>query len=470
MPTLLSQSLTSLAAALRRGEVTSLELIEAAFARHEDVGGALNAYKSWNADEARLQARAADAAFASGADLGPLQGLPVSVKDLYGVKGWPTYAGTPRRLPERWEQEGPVVSALRRQLAVAVGKTHTVELAFGGLGVNPHWGTPRNPWDARAHRVPGGSSSGAGVSLSEGSALVALGSDTAGSVRIPASMTGNVGLKTSFGRWSTEHIVPLSRTLDTAGLLARSVADAAYAFAALDPSWGVWPALETAISDFELTELRIGVAGTPLWNDCSPGIAEAVRSALDTLAQKGARLKDAPLPEAEGAIELLHIGSVVSAECDAFLEKELPEWRDLIDPIIKMRIADGGAISARELLLRYRKLDELSDSVVERFRDFDVIACPTVAVTPPTVEEVSDLGAYRRANMASLRNTSIVNYLSLCAITIPVGLDKMGMPVGLQLIACHGEEERLLAIGLAIERVLGTPRERLGAPPLAPWR
>ncbi|HEY6335204.1 MAG TPA: amidase family protein, partial [Alphaproteobacteria bacterium] len=174
MPTFLSQSLPSIAAALRRGEVSSLELVEAAIVRHKDVGGPLNAYKSWNTDEARLQARAADAAFASGADLGPLQGLPVSVKDLYGVKGWPTYAGTPRRLPERWEQEGPVVSALRRQLAVAVGKTHTVELAFGGLGVNPHWGTPLNPWDARTHRVPGGSSSGAGVSLLEGSALVAL--------------------------------------------------------------------------------------------------------------------------------------------------------------------------------------------------------------------------------------------------------------------------------------------------------
>ena len=468
MSTMLSKPLTSIAAALRGGEISSLELVEAAIARHEDLGGHLNAYKAWNADEARVQARAADAAFMSGVDLGPLQGMPISVKDLYGLKGWPTYAGTPKRLPKRWEQEGPVISALRRQLGVAIGKTHTVELAFGGLGVNPHWGTPRNPWDAKAHRVPGGSSSGAGVSLWEGSALAALGTDTAGSVRVPASMTGNVGLKTSFGRWSTQHITPLSSTLDTAGVLARSVADLTFAFSALDPAWDTWAALDKAISGFDLSDLRIGMAGPPLWDDCSPGIVEAARAALDALGKKGARIKDTPIPEAKTAIELLHVGSIASAECDAFLEAELPEWRDLIDPIIKIRIADGGAITARELLLRYRKLEELSDTVVERFRDLDVIACPTVAITPPTVEEVSDLNTYRKSNMASLRNTCIVNYLSLCAITIPVGLDKSGMPVGLQLIACHGEEERLLAIGLAMERAFGTPIERFGVPPLTP--
>ena len=462
------RTLSAVAAALARGEITSLELVESALARHEDFGDRLGAYKSWSPDEARLQARAADAAFASGAATGPLQGIPVSVKDLYGVKGWPTFAGTARQLPPKWESEGPLVSTLRRQLGVVMGKSHTVEFAFGGLGVNPHWGTPRNPWDAKAHRVPGGSSAGAGVSLWEGSAMVALGSDTAGSVRVPASMTGTVGLKTSVGRWSTDGIVPLSPTLDTAGVLAKSVADVAYAFAALDPAWGRWETLEARIGALELCDVRIGIADAPLWDDCSPGIAETVRAALDELRQRGARLKDVALPEAAQAIELVRAGSVVSAELDAFIEAELPEWRGQLDPIIKMRIADGGAISARELLLRRRKMVAISRSAALRFANCDVIVAPTVPVTPPSVDEVAELKSYRRTNMAALRNTCVANLLTFCALTMPAGLDKAGMPVGLMLMAPFGGEERLLAIALAAERALGTPRERLGAPPMAP--
>jgi aspartyl-tRNA(Asn)/glutamyl-tRNA(Gln) amidotransferase subunit A len=468
MSTMLSRPLTSIAAALRGGEITSLELVEAAIQRHDDVGGPLDAYKTWNPDEARMQARAADAALAVGVSLGPLQGLPISVKDLYGVKGWPTFAGTPKRLPPQWEREGPVVAALRRQLGVVMGKGHTVELAFGGLGVNPHWGTPRNPWDAKAHRIPGGSSSGAGVSLWEGSALLALGSDTGGSVRIPASLTGTVGLKTSFGRWSTEGIVPLSHSLDTAGVLARSVADVAYGFAAFDPAWGRWEPLDKRIAGLELGGVRIGLAGEPLWADCSPGVVEAVKGALDELAGKGAHLKTLVMPEIEEAIAFLRAGNVTSAEVDTFLEAELPEWRDLIDPIVKIRIADGAAIGARELLMRYRKLKALAQSVVPHFEACDVIALPTVATTPPTLDSISDIDSYRRANMATLRNTCFANYTALCALTMPAGLDKAGMPVGLMLMAPHGQEEALLAIGLAAERVLGTPRERLGTPPLTP--
>jgi aspartyl-tRNA(Asn)/glutamyl-tRNA(Gln) amidotransferase subunit A len=468
MSDLLFESLKIIAAALRSGRATSGELVESAIACHETLGGELNAYKTWNAEAARLQARAADIARGSGALLGPLQGIPVSVKDLYGVSGWPTFAGTPRRLPAKWEAEGPLVARLRRQLAVVMGKAHTVELAFGGLGVNPHWGTPRNPWDATAHRVPGGSSSGAGVSLCEGSALLALGTDTAGSVRIPASMTGTVGLMISYGRWSTEGIVPLSPSLDVAGVLARSVADAAYAFASLDPEWGEPEALEARIGGVDLQDVRIGVVGAPLWDECSPGIGEAVRAALDALGKAGARLRDVAFPEARDAIDLLHQGYVAAAECDAFLEAELPEWRKELDPIITMRIAQGGAITARELLLRYRRLKAMARAALGRFDGLDVIAAPTVPVTPPTVEEVSRIDAYRRVLMLALRNTCVANFMGLCALTIPVGLDKSGMPVGLQFYARPRDEERLLSVGLASERVLGTPRERLGAAPLTP--
>jgi Asp-tRNA(Asn)/Glu-tRNA(Gln) amidotransferase A subunit family amidase len=243
------------------------------------------------------------------------------------------------------------VATLRRQFGVVMGKTHMVEFAFGGTGQNSHWGAPHNPWDAAAHRSPGGSSSGAGISLLESSALLAFGSDTAGSVRIPACMTGNVGLKVTLGRWSTEGVVPLSTTFDTPGLLARSVSDVAYGFMALDP---------------------------------------AGRDPVGFMARSAAPRLDA----------------------------------------------------------------------------VDVIASPTLCLTPPLMSEVADADSHLRINRRIVRNTVAVNYLGLCAITIPVGFDRAGMPIGLQLTAPAGAEERLLAIALAAERVLGTAADRLGTPPL----
>src|SRR5437763_9688687 len=282
---LLSGSLIEVARDLREKRVTARELIEAAIARHERFGERLHAYSFWAPDQARAVAAAADAAFSAGVSTGPMQGLPVSIKDLFAAAGYPCFAGSRRRLPaDPWERDGPLVATLRCQLGVITGKTHMVEFAFGGTGGNSHHGPPYNPWDAAAQRSVGGSSSGAGVSLLEGSALLAVGSDTAGSVRIPACMTGNAGLKVTIGRWSTEGVVPLSFTFDTPGLLARSVSDLAYGFAALDPA---------AIDPFsfvapavarDLTGVRIGVGDPFLWRDCDPGIAEAVKQAVDALA------------------------------------------------------------------------------------------------------------------------------------------------------------------------------------------
>ncbi|RMF71559.1 MAG: amidase, partial [Acidobacteria bacterium] len=189
----------------------------------------LRAFVGEDPPRALREAAAADALLARGEDPGPAAGVPWSAKDLYGVPGYRTHAGCPRPLPERFEQPGPLVERLLAHGAPCVGKTHTVQFAFGGLGTNPHWPTPVNPWDAEVERVPGGSSSGAGVSVVTGAARIALGTDTAGSVRIPAAWTGCVGLKTTAGRWPTAGIVPLSPTLDTAGVLARDVADVAFA-------------------------------------------------------------------------------------------------------------------------------------------------------------------------------------------------------------------------------------------------
>ena len=457
-----NRSLSELAARLRDGSLRSAALVESAVGRHEARGEELAAYTTWDGERAVATARAADEAFARGEDLGPLQGLPVSVKDLYGVPGLPTFAGTSRRLPEKWEAAGPLVQRLLDQLAPITGKTHTVELAFGGLGVNEFHGTPRNPWDREHHRVPGGSSAGAGVSLWEGSALFALGTDTAGSVRIPASMTGTVGLKTTPGRWPTAGIVPLSPTLDTAGVLTRTVADAAWVFAALDPSGGALPeAAET------LRGLRIGRPRQVLWNDCSPGVAEAVSDALGELEAAGAVLFDVDLPEADEAVELLRMGSVAAMELDEFLEAELPGWRERLQPIVGRRLERAGELPAREYLSRRRRLRALFARMAERFEDFDLLAGPTVPVTPPRVDELAEPEAYAAANGASLRSTCVASMTGACALSLPAGLDAAGLPAGLQLIAPGGGEEGLLAASLAAERRLGTALERLGGPPLA---
>lgn len=466
MPRHLALSLADLAAALRAGAVTSTQLVEEAIDNHARLGEKLHAYKAWDPERARAQARAADALIGVGVDLGPLHGLPLSVKDLYGVTGYPTFAGTPRPLPVKWQREGPVVQALRAGMAVIMGKTHTVEFAFGGIGTNPHWGAPRNPWDATHHRAPGGSSSGAGVSLREGSAVVAFGSDTAGSVRIPASYTGTVGLKTSIGRWSTDGIVPLSPTLDTPGLLTRTVTDAAIAFAAVDPLVDEpAEAMLARLGAQPIAGLRIGICEW-FFEDCAPGIAEGVRRALGELEAKGARSITVDLPEVEEANGLFRRGGLAAAEFATFINTEMKSYRATLDPNVLKRFEAIERTSAVDYLTRLWRLKELAAGIQGHFNDVDILLTPTVPITPPRIADVADGDAYMTANMLSLRNTAPANLLGLCALSMPVGLDGAGMPVGLQLMASHGADEQLLAVALACERVLGTAKERLGTPPL----
>jgi len=463
----LSRPLIDIARELRDRRASARELVEAAIARHERFGERLHAYSFWAPEQARAVADAADAAFAAGVSAGPLQGLPVSLKDLFAAAGYPCFAGSSRRLPaDPWEQDGPLVATLRRQLGVIMGKTHMVEFAFGGTGRNSHHGAPYNPWDAVAHRSVGGSSSGAGVSLLEGSAVLAFGSDTAGSVRIPACMTGNAGLKVTIGRWSTDGVVPLSFTFDTPGLLARSVCDLAYGFAALDAAGIDPPALIAQAGTRDLAGIRIGVGDPFLWHDCDRGIAETVQDAVDTLVRAGAIARDFALPEAEAAYGVFLKGGLSAIELCSFLDRELPEWLDQLDPVIAPAVRNAESLSAREYLARVARLADLAQAASPRLDTVDVIASPTLCLTPPLMSEVADADSHLRVNRRIVRNTAWVNYLGLCAITMPVGRDRAGMPVGLQLTAPGRAEEKLLTIALAAERVLGVGADRLGTPPL----
>jgi aspartyl-tRNA(Asn)/glutamyl-tRNA(Gln) amidotransferase subunit A len=461
-----TSSIESLAAAMRNGDITAIELAEWSIGNREKRGEMLHAYKTWEPERFRAEAAAADGVLAAGIDLGPLQGIPVSVKDLYGVSGYPTFAGCSRELPEKWQTEGPVVRALRHQLATVSGKTHTVQFAFGALGTNAHWGTPRNPWDGENHRVPGGSSAGAGVSLWEGSALLALGSDTAGSVRMPASFTGTVGLKTSKGRWSTDGIVPLSTTLDTAGPLTRTVADAVLAFAVIDPeTTEPATAFSRRLGTASPADFHIGVCDW-YFDDCDPGVAEGVKAALDELAAAGARISSVVCPENEDSVALFKRGGLAAPEFASFINNEMAAFRDDLDPNVAARFEVMEAVEAREYMARCSQRLDLARRMRDSMAGFDAIVGPTIAITPPIVGDVADPKDYHRANMGAARNTSTVNMLDLCAITMPVALDAMGMPVGLHIICPLGADETALAIALAFEKVLGTARQRLGVPPL----
>ena len=459
-------SLGDLIAALRENTLSAGDLADWAIGNHDARGEAFHAYKTWDEVQLRSHAAAADAAFAAGVDLGALQGIPVSIKDLVGVSGYPTFAGCPRELPEIWQTEGPVARAIRHQLGVVSGKTHTVQFAFGGLGVNPHWGPPRNPWDADDHRSPGGSSSGSGVSLHEGSALLAIGTDTAGSVRMPATMTGNAGFRPTPGRWSTDGIVPLVKSLDTAGPLAKSVDDLVIGFGAIDPLVREDArAFRNRLAQAELCDFRVGICEW-YFEDCDPGIADSVMAALDELSKAGLRTEVVKMPHFDDVTDLFNAGGLHVGEFSAFINDEMRDFKADLDPAVAIRMAKAESDTAVEHLNRVKAVARLAKVVDDAYGGLHAIVGPTIPLTPPRMTDIDNPETHFVANMKMVRNTNTASLLKLCAMTVPVGLDAAGMPVGMHIVSRENHDETALALALACERVLGTARDRLGVPPM----
>lgn len=448
---------------LRERKLLATTLVDECEAKYHRYEPKFNAYKTWNGSGARAHAEAADLLFNNGLDLGPLMGLPVSIKDLYGVPGMPVFAGSDTELPVAYRQAGPVVKEVLRQFGSVVGKTHTVEFAFGGLGVNAHWGTPLNPWARDGARVPGGSSSGAGVSLVQGTALLALGTDTAGSVRIPASLTGQVGLKTTHGRWPIGGIVPLSASLDTPGLLCRTVEDLVYSFSAIDPGLSTHCSAVTKVE--QLSGLRIGVPDNFFWDSADPSIVACVEGAISNLARAGANVTRLTVPHCEQVYEIFCKGGLAAPELAAYMQMNFPEKIPRLDPVVRARVEGADQVSSVEYLRRKAMLKQCGEQAVSLFANVDVLITPTVAISPPLISEIGNAADYGKTNLLALRNTSIGNLFGWCALSMPVGLDGNRMPVGMQLIAPPMQESRLLGIAAIIEKHLGNQFQLLGSAP-----
>lgn len=387
--------------------------------------------------------------------LGPLDGVPISWKDLYDSAGTVTTGGSglfKDRVPSR---DATVLARAGRAGLICLGKTNMTELAFSGLGINPTFGTPPNPFDATVDRVPGGSSSGAAVSVASGLAPAAIGSDTGGSVRIPAAWNGLVGLKTSVGLIPTTGVMPLSTTLDTVGPLTRDVADANALLAVL----AARPPADLAGAS--LAGTRLVVPEDYMLDRVSGPVMAAFEAAVEALERAGARIARARVPEFAAGHELMaRHGALVAIECEAVWRESIARDPAAVFHMVRTRIEPGAKASARDLYRLYRGLAELTATFAQRLAGCDAMIAPTVPDDPPAIQPLlDDDDAYVRANAMSLHNTAPGNWLGAMALTLPCG--GRSLPVGLMLMQRAGREGQLLRLGAAVERALSTlPKPR----------
>ena len=403
------------------------------------------------AERARQEAKASAARYAKGHPLGPLDGVPVAWKDLVDVKGAPTTCASELfRNRDVAEDDAPIVKNCAAAGMVVLGKVNLTEFCYSGLGINPAFGTPANACDDTVERVPGGSSSGAAVAVASGLAACGVGTDTGGSVRIPAAWNGLVGLKTTFGLLPGEGLLNLSPKLDTAGPLAKSVADAGAMLAVM----AARPAAELAGTS--LVGVRLGVPSATLWDDLGPGIEDAVHRALDQCARAGARLVPLEMPEhAELRAMLSEIGTPLASDAWGEWGEHVSAAPELVYEPVLRRLEAGKALAPADMERVRARARELAESLCDKMARVDTVAYPTVCAAPPPIAELIAGGApYDDANNRASHNTRFANFFGLCALTLPCGRDDLGLPVGLQLSAPPFAEDRLLRVAKAVEDCL----------------
>jgi aspartyl-tRNA(Asn)/glutamyl-tRNA(Gln) amidotransferase subunit A len=420
--------------------------LEHALARINDQSGeGARAYLTVYAEAAREAADAADRRARDGTTLGPLDGVIVSIKDLFDLAGEPTRAGsTVLADAPPATTDAPVVRRLREAGAVLVGKTNMSEFAFTGVGANPHYGTPGNPAD-RA-RVPGGSSSGAAVAVADGMCEISIGTDTGGSTRIPAALCGVVGYKPTKQRVSCEGAFPLSRTLDSIGPIAPTVEDCAKADAILagERPWTLEPV--------PLHGLRFGIPQGLPFGELDDTVAAQFNAAIVRLARAGVHLSDAEFSLFDEMARVQSAATIATVEAWHIHRERIAAHGADYDQIVRARIETGSRVSDADYANMLKDRSELVSAMDLALAEFDALVLPTTPIVAPTMAEISTEKEFSRANRLLLRNTAIANFFDLCAISLP--MPGTALPTGLMLFARRGQDRRLFNLGASVERLL----------------
>ena len=438
------------AALLRARKASSVELTRACIGRIEQLDGELVAFISKTLDRALADAARADRELAAGTDRGPLHGIPVALKDLYDVQGDVTTAGS-KIFAENFAAEDSAVAARLRQAgAVFLGKTNLHEWAFGVTNQNPHFGSAKNPWDRT--RIPGGSSGGTAIAVATGMCFLSPGSDTGGSIRIPAALCGIAGLKPTYGRVSLRGVVPLSWSLDHAGPLARSVRDLAIGLQTLagwdhgDPV-SARVSVESYASGLEdgVKGVRIIVPAAYFFDDADPEVEHAVREAARTLVALGAVVSERALPRTAELRETQR--AILSVDAATFHRERIAEHATDFGPDVLQRLRAGQQISGMETAQARRAAAEIRHEWTQMLGEESLILTPTTPSAAPEREGQDAIATVARLTT----NTSPFNFTGLPALSVPCGFTREGLPIGLQLAAAPWREALLLRAGRAYE-------------------
>ena len=463
---------TSLAVLSRRlaaGETSSREIVEACLARTDALDGRLHAYVEVYRDEAIAGADAADLQRGAGLARGPLHGLPIALKDLLHVEGRQTTAGSKSWRGRIATETATAVERLLSAGMIPLGKTHMVEFAFGGWGRNQPMGAPWNPWDTRVHRVAGGSSSGSAVAVAAGLAPAAIGSDTGGSIRIPAALCGLTGLKPTYGLISLAGVVPLALTLDSLGPLTRNVEDAALLTGAMaGPDARDAASLAAPAVDFgaalagepDIRGMRIAALAAPgLASTLEPAVLRAFENAIATFASLGAIVEETRFPF-DLDDTMVRNGRIIAAEAWAMHRAYIEDAALDIDPWVRSRTLGGKSISAADYIDELAQRKRAASMFAQWMRGKDALLTPTLPISATPLDEVDEAAT----PLATF--TRIANYLGACALSLPAGLSPGGLPVAVQLVGAPFTEPALIRLGRAFQR---STDWHLRQPDLSAW-
>jgi aspartyl-tRNA(Asn)/glutamyl-tRNA(Gln) amidotransferase subunit A len=401
-------------------------------------------------DQARKDAEDSHKRFLSNSRLSLYDGIPLVWKDNFDIKGRPTTVGVKALLKNVAIDNSAAYEAAAKVGFICLGKTNMTELAFSGLGINPSFGTPSNPFDSENLRVPGGSSSGSAVAVSKGLCCAAIGTDTGGSVRTPAAWNSLVGLKTTAGLISTKGIAPLSQTLDTVGFITRSVGDAATLYHVIAQTEKV------NLTRLECKNLNLLVCTNTVFDGVSSEVLTVFNSCMESVQKRGATIVRQEIPEIKEVLDLVHAkGNIVSYEASKNWNEFIQANSSSISEDILDRFQSGFGIRETDIAEVYQQLKIIKQRYLERTEGYHAVLMPTVACEPPIISELEqDSERYAAENFMSLRNTRIANLLELCAISLPAGFTPLGLPVGLMLMASPFSEVALLRVAAGIEQAM----------------